>query len=80
MDEADQAFAAADREVEARLADIRRLNADPRQPAPALRTCVDCPDPIEAARLAANPRALRCAPCQREHEAAPVRRPRSRVK
>jgi RNA polymerase-binding transcription factor DksA len=60
-----------DREVETRLAAIRRANAQaPAGERPALRTCCDCPDPIEPARLAANPRAVRCTACQAEREAA----------
>ncbi len=60
-----------DREVETRLAGIRRANAQaPAGERPALKTCCDCPDPIEAARLAANPRAVRCTPCQAERERA----------
>lgn len=68
-DLADQASLLQDREVETRLAEVRRANA--RMPAgerPPVRTCCDCPDPIEARRLAANPHAVRCTVCQAERE------------
>jgi RNA polymerase-binding transcription factor DksA len=59
-----------DRDVEARLAAIRRANALAASgERPALRLCCDCPDPIEPARLAVNPNAVRCTACQAAREA-----------
>lgn len=35
---------------------------------PETGECVDCGEPIEPARLAAMPKALRCVDCQSRHE------------
>lgn len=65
MDDADRALAHINREVEDRLAAIRRENArGVDHGRPAARICSDCPDPIDARRLAARPNATRCLPCQ----------------
>jgi phage/conjugal plasmid C-4 type zinc finger TraR family protein len=32
------------------------------------RCCLDCEEPIEPERLAANPGAVRCVGCQHKHE------------
>lgn len=69
-DLADQQPLLQDREVEACLADVRRANAAGAPMGTTPRLCCDCPDPIEPARLAANPRAVRCTPCQAERERA----------
>lgn len=65
MDFADHASQLTDQEVERHLAEIRRLNAAHQGEPPALRVCGDCDDPIEAARLVAQPNAKRCIACQR---------------
>lgn len=65
MDDADHAARLADDELERRLAAIRRQNATHQGPPPLLRVCEDCGDPIEAARLVAQPKAHRCIACQR---------------
>lgn len=79
MDEIDHAQDEANRQSERILADCRRRNAAaPAGERPGLRVCVDCPDPIEAARIAASPTAIRCTACQAEAEArfrTPFRRP-----
>ena len=65
MDDVDHAARLTDQEVERRLAEIRRQNAAHTGELPALRICADCDDPIEIARLAAQPQARRCIACQR---------------
>ncbi|QQQ19688.1 TraR/DksA C4-type zinc finger protein [Brevundimonas vitis] len=70
MDDADRAQHVSDQIVERIMAQARALNAAPPVDRPGPRICIDCPDHIEAARLAANPGALRCTPCQAEAEAA----------
>lgn len=68
MDDADHAANLTDQEIDRRLAEIRRLNAAHPGERPALRVCEDCGDPIEAARLVAQPQARRCIACQRLNE------------
>lgn len=71
MAEGDRAQAAADRLAEHILADARRRNhaaAAAGEPRPPLRACLTCDDPIEAARLAANPSTRRCLHCQEAAE------------
>ena len=68
MDDVDHAARVTDQAVERRLAEIRRLNAAHQGEPPKLRVCDDCSDPIEAARLAAQPQARRCIACQRLNE------------
>lgn len=66
MDDADRAQRVTDQQVELQLAAVRRANAavtDPRS-RPTLRTCEECGDPIEPARLAARPAARLCVHCQ----------------
>ncbi|MGH7027361.1 TraR/DksA family transcriptional regulator [Brevundimonas sp.] len=72
MDDADHASRLTDQEVDRRLAEIRRQNASHKGEPPALRICTDCDDPIEAARLAAQPQARRCIACQRLTERRPT--------
>lgn len=78
MDEVDRAQAAADRLAEHILADARRRNHDAAaagEARPGLKACVDCADPIEAERLAAQPAAIRCIHCQGAAEGlSPARR------
>lgn len=78
MDDIDHAQDHAMRQAEAILADVRARNAAAASSPdrPALRTCVDCPDPIEARRLVANPAAIRCTACQAEAETSSRLRPR----
>ena len=79
MDEADRAKAAADRLTEHILADARRRNHEAAvagEARPRLKICIDCDDPIDAERLAAQPRAIRCTHCQAEAEACV---PRNRI-
>lgn len=68
MDDVDHASRLTDQEVDRRLAEIRRQNAAHQGAPPPLRICSDCDDPIEAARLAAQPQARRCIACQRLNE------------
>ncbi len=70
MDDADRAQ---------RLEELQRESALAAHGAPAetprthhgTRMCLDCDEPIEAPRLAANPQAVRCVDCQRRHERKP---------
>lgn len=80
MDDIDHAQDQAMRQAEAILADVRARNAAAASSPdrPALRTCVDCPDPIEARRLVANPAAIRCTACQADAEAQSSSRLRPR--
>lgn len=45
-----------------------RQAAEAAQPVNADGLCMDCEEPIEALRLAANPRVTRCVSCQCDHE------------
>ena len=73
-DEADRAFAKTRAGVETELVDrhLRELDgieaARARIAAGTFGTCPDCGVPISAARLRANPAALRCTECQAHHE------------
>jgi len=73
-DEADRAFAKTRAGVETELVDrhLRELDgieaARARIAAGTFGTCPDCGVPISAARLRANPAALRCTDCQAHHE------------
>jgi len=73
-DEADRAFAKTRAGVETELVDrhLRELHgieaARARIAAGTFGTCPDCDLPIAAARLRANPAALRCTDCQAHHE------------
>ena len=73
-DEADRAFAKTRAGVETELVDrhLRELDgieaARARIAAGTFGTCPDCGVPIAAARLRANPAALRCTDCQAHHE------------
>lgn len=79
MDDIDHAQDHANRQAEAILADVRARNAAASSvDRPALRICVDCPDPIEARRLVANPAAIRCTACQADAEAQSSSRLRPR--
>lgn len=69
-DEADNAQRVSDQVAEGLLARARAMNAAPPTERPDPRVCVDCPDQIEAARLAAQPNAIRCALCQAAAEEA----------
>ena len=70
MDECDMAaeLQQQDREGALRVA----LRAAHSREAPLViageRCCLDCEEPIEPERLAANPGAARCVFCQRKHE------------
>lgn len=65
MDDADHAAGLTDFQVELRLADIRRQNAEaPAHDTAQVRVCTDCDDPIEPERLAVKPDARRCIHCQ----------------
>jgi DnaK suppressor protein len=64
-DEADIAKANEDLILERRI-DAVRLAA--REPTGGFGDCVDCNEPIPAARLAANPNARRCIACQEDYE------------
>jgi RNA polymerase-binding protein DksA len=73
-DEADQAFAKTRAGVETALVDrhLRELSAIEaaleRITAGTFGICPDCGGTIAAARLRANPAALRCTECQSRHE------------
>src|SRR5436190_15208143 len=73
-DEADQAFAKTRAGVETELVDrhLRELGAieaaRERINAGTFGVCPDCGAAIAAARLRANPAALRCTECQSHHE------------
>ena len=73
-DEADQAFAKTRAGVETELVDrhLRELSAieDARERinSGTFGMCPDCGGGIAAARLRANPAALRCTECQARHE------------
>jgi RNA polymerase-binding protein DksA len=73
-DEADQAFAKTRAGVETELVDrhLRELGAieaaRERIDAGTFGVCPDCGAAIAAARLRANPAALRCTECQSRHE------------
>ena len=73
-DEADQAFAKTRAGVETELVDrhLRELSAieDARERinSGTFGMCPDCGGAIGAARLRANPAALRCTECQARHE------------
>ncbi len=64
-DEADIAKATEDMILERR---INALRMSPNEPQGGIGDCVDCNDPIPAARLAANPNARRCIACQEDYE------------
>ena len=70
MDECDAAQAV---ESLARRAALNRALADLAGPEAPLyldgrRCCLDCEEPIPAARLAARPEAVRCVTCQEDHD------------
>jgi len=73
-DPADHAFAKTRAGVETELVDrhLRELDeieaARERMKAGTFGRCPDCGGPIAAARLRANPAALRCTDCQAQHE------------
>ena len=73
-DPADRAFAKTRAGVETELVDrhLRELEgieaARERMKAGMFGLCPDCGGPIAAARLQANPAALRCTDCQARHE------------
>jgi DnaK suppressor protein len=73
-DEADHAFARIQIDVESRridayLAEMRALAAArERMEVGVFGICVDCGEPIEAARLNASPSVARCAICQNRRE------------
>lgn len=73
-DEADQAFAKTRAGVETELVDrhLRELSAieaaRERINSGTFGVCPDCGGAIAAARLRANPAALRCTECQARHE------------
>lgn len=71
MDDADRAQRSSESEAERILAAARARNRQARaagESMPAGRLCGDCDDPIDARRLAAEPDARRCTPCQRTAE------------
>lgn len=74
MDAADQAQQVSDQVAERVLAEARArsraMRADAAADGEPAEICEDCPDPIDAARRAAQPGARRCTPCQAEAEAA----------
>jgi RNA polymerase-binding transcription factor len=76
-DEVDQAFAKTRAGVETELVDrhLRELSgfeaARERINAGTFGICPDCGAAIAAARLRANPAALRCTECQSRHEKVP---------
>jgi DnaK suppressor protein len=76
-DEADRAFAKTRAGVETELVDrhLRELGgieaARERINAGTFGICADCGGAIAAARLRANPAALRCTECQTRHEKIP---------
>lgn len=65
MDEIDRMQEAEGRMLDRAVASARRR---PRR-GPGPRNCVDCGQPIPAARRAAMPSASRCVGCQRDFEA-----------
>lgn len=62
MDNIDRATAQAEYEEQERLARLERRLKRPNFI--GTTRCVDCGDPIPAARRAANPQACRCSECQ----------------
>ncbi len=49
--------------IQAHFAGLSRIEAQT-----ATGDCIDCGEPIESARLAAMPNAIRCLDCQARHE------------
>lgn len=70
MDDADAAQAMEARERASAIA--RALAARPETPLylNGRRCCLDCEEPLPAARLAARPEAVRCVGCQEDHDRA----------
>jgi phage/conjugal plasmid C-4 type zinc finger TraR family protein len=70
MDDADRAELEIERELARALA-ARQARAATPEPAPQTgpRPCIDCGEPIPAARLRALPHALRCIDCAADREA-----------
>lgn len=70
MDEVDRSAAAEEFDRAAALA--RALGARPRgeqqRDTQGIIVCLDCGEPIPAARLRVLPNAVRCVECQAEHD------------
>lgn len=65
----DDADLASDLEIRERTAAIGRVQAKAAPLGEALRnTCLVCHEPLEAARLAARPGAIRCVDCEETAE------------
>jgi DnaK suppressor protein len=70
MDDADRA---KELEMRERQAALERTLAEGRETERPLviggvRCCIECGDPIPAARLAARPQSVRCTDCKQERE------------
>ncbi len=68
MDAVDQAQAREDELRAEALAAMQRRPQEAPRIEQGVRLCLDCDDPLSEQRLKANPQAVRCAGCQREHE------------
>jgi len=68
MDAVDKAQAREDELRDEAIASARNRPREAPRTVGGVRLCLDCDDPINEQRLAANPQAVRCAECQEKHE------------
>lgn len=64
----EEAQALTDRLTMAGIERARQAQSEPPLEVEGQRLCLGCEDPISAARLNANPRAVRCVECQNDHD------------